>query len=153
MVYSLYYAVQKYCTAQFSWVFIWMSHMYRLYSLYFYTVQTFIGIQLNLFVHPQQSHDYFKTLTKPLTYLIQKRNEMKLMKLIILVFSISGWGQLKTPCTRPLYNISLTQCNTMLYKAQCKEYNNCCLVWNKLCASGCKVFNTKIENRINCSAH
>ena len=29
----------------------------HLYSLYFYTVQTFIGVQINLLVQSQQSHD------------------------------------------------------------------------------------------------
>ena len=56
--------------------------------MYFYTVQKFISVQINLFAHPQQSHDHYKTLTKPLTHLIQKgRNEM-MMTMTFLFLSI-----------------------------------------------------------------
>ena len=35
--------------------------LYRMYCLYFYTVQTFIGVHTNLFSQPQQSHDKLDT--------------------------------------------------------------------------------------------
>ena len=37
------------------------SHLYTLYCLYFNTVQTFIGLHINLFSQPQQSHDKLDT--------------------------------------------------------------------------------------------
>ena len=37
------------------------SHMNSLYILYLHSVQTFIGVQINLFSKPQQSHDKLET--------------------------------------------------------------------------------------------